>query len=362
MENDLIRKADEILYDLTHRFRILDYINPTNRLEEKEKFLTAWKNGETYQPQFEYKKLPTSLPKIINDLQNLLFDADPVSKMFEETRDKFAALANTLQFRGTEEFSQTVVQVYGVPNPNDATEAKAYLKKNSRSNRPMEAGVRALSEILKNKIREERIDGWEINEDPLCIDLAELDSSHHKIRLQTGMLFTKKAMRRLRSRLIHVQLYRCLNGERQPYKMFGVGLAGSYASDEALAMDHEEKFSLLDPETARYYVGKRLACALALRHSFRGVFSRLENYFDLETAYGLTESVKRGLVDTAQTGAWIRDHACFIEQKKISNLSTDDLQVLYTGRFPVHHLNTVKEMIAKEWLLPPAFLPKTFSN
>ncbi|MCB0307787.1 MAG: DUF1704 domain-containing protein [Bdellovibrionales bacterium] len=358
MPSELIRKADDTLYEHLYRFRIFDYLNPLNRLEEKDKFLTAWRNGETYHPVFEYKKLPASLGKIETSLKNLKFDQSALAKLYESTRDEYLSVIGLLRVRGKENFGEKVTEVYGAPKIDAIEKNQDIFKKESRFQRPLEIGIKALSETLRNKIREERIEGWEITEDPLCVDFAEADVSHHKIRLQTGLLISKKDMRRLRYRLIQVHLYRAQNGERQTYKIFGIGTAGAWATEEALAMNFEKTLSLADTDMIRVYAGKFWACALAPVHSFYGVFSKLETEFDLETAYTLTESVKRGLANTVQTGGWTRDHTCFIEQKKISNLSKEDLRLLYTGRISLQQLDLVRHMISKEELISPAFLPR----
>ena len=353
------RALDEALYDAIHRFRPFDHLHPVNRSEEKEKFLLSWKNGEHYQPQFEYPSLPTSLHQAQKKLEAMDFGGAAYSRVLGHTRDEFLDLIRLVSERATDEFADLAVRTFGHPDAALVAEAKRMLKKDTFFRRPIEVGVKALAESLRLKIREERIDGWEITEDPLCIDMAEVDAAHHKIRLPSGLLLSKKGMRRLRYRLVQVHLYRALNGERQPLKMLRVGLDGSWAQEEALARAHEIKMGFDDQVLAHFYAGKLWACALAMRHSFYGVFSRLENFFDLETAYNLTESVKRGLLNTAQPGGWIREHTCFLEQKKISNLNTEDTELLYLGRISVHHLALIKELISTQALIPPAFLPKS---
>lgn len=352
------RSLDEALYDVVHRFRAFDHLHPINRLEEKEKFLLAWKNGEHYQPQYEYPNLPVHLDQTIRRLGGMEFPTTPYGRVLGHARDEYLDLFRLVSERATDEFANLTAKTFGAPNPDLVAEAKGVVKKDTFQRRPIEVGVKALSETLRLKLREERIEGWEIAEDPLCVDTAEVDPVHHKIRLPTGLLLSKKGMRRLRYRLIQVHLYRALNGERQPLRMFRTGLDGSWAQEEALAMDHEQRMGFGDSALKHLYAGKLWACALALKHSFYGVFSRLENHFDLETAYNLAEAVKRGLVNTAQPGGWIREHTCFLEQKKISHLNTEDVELLYLGRISVHHLPLAKEMISHDVLIPPAFLPK----
>lgn len=354
----LLRKTDELLYENFHRFRIEDYLNPINRLEEKDKFMSAWTKGETYHPTFEYKPLPSKLAAMSAALDQLEFDESPASKMYQTTAEDFRFQIELLKLRGTHDFTALLLDQCGAPSPELLDYIKLTFKKDSRAKRPPEVGIKALCESIRNDLREDRIEGWEISEDPHCVDLTELDVFHRKIRLQPGMIISKKTMRRLRYRLIQVLLYRVLNGERQSYKMFRVGFHRSWITDQALVLHFENAGLFSDAETLRLQAGKYWATSLAMHHSFYGVFSKLENHFDAETAYSLTESVKRGLVHTSETGGWIRDHTCFLEQKKISQLNVEDLNWLYTGRVSVDHLNIVKDMVSNEELLVPAFLPK----
>lgn len=358
MNDSLIRKADDALYHHFHRFRLQDYLNPINRFEEKEAFLKAWKNGEHYQPVFEYVPLPEKYETALLELEKLDLGESPLAAVYESTLFQYADDIRLIKARGKEDFTGIILEKYGLPDRDLLADAAKMLKKDTSSSKNMEVGVKALAENLRDKLREERVEGWEMAEDPQCVDVYEVDPAYHKIRLQSGMIVSKKNMKRLRFRLVQVHLYRALNGGRQPYKLFGMGLHQSWTTEEALAMYLEQKEGLLDVEMQRFYLGKLLATSLAIHHSFYGVFSRLETHFDLDTAYTLTESVKRGLVEAAGTGGFVRDHACFLQQKKISQLGTDDLNWLYTGRISVHHLNLVKDMVSQNELLQAAFLPK----
>lgn len=358
---DNIRKADDTFYEIFHDFRLFHYINPVNHREEREKFFTEWDKGASYQPVFDYNPLPATVGQWKKRLASLTFGATPLETCFDATRREYLLRLELAESRGTPRITEKALKLYGTPGPDLAREAEGLLTVYSpKEETQSHVGVKALAIEIREKLREDRIEGWDVVEDPLVITFAEADWAHHKIRLLPGIIISGDMLKRLLHHTVEVHVYRTANGERQPFKAFAIGLDGSIETEEGIAAVLEERSGLLVPSVQRRLAGRVLAAFATPKESFFDIFRSLVKFFPPEEAYTITVCSKRGLRDTKEPGGYVRDHIYLKGKKKVQNLGADDLHLLYTGKISVHHLPLVKEMLANKKLFDPAFLPSAF--
>ncbi|MFH1263473.1 MAG: tyrosine/phenylalanine carboxypeptidase domain-containing protein [Pseudomonadota bacterium] len=355
---DTIQKADHTFFEILHDFRLFHYLNPVNSREEREKFLAAWEDGKTYQPVFEYNPLPATLPGSKKRLADLTFGTTALEVCFDRVRAEYLLRLELAESRGTPAITLKAMQLYGTPNDAVVKEAIRLLDSVPAADEPTTTvGVKALATEIREKLRADRIEGWDVVEDPLTITFAEADSAHHKVRLLPGIVISGKMLDRLLHHVVEVHVYRAANGERQPLRAFSLGLDGYIETEEGLALVLEERLGLLIPPIQRRLAGRMLAAALAPKHSFFDMFRRLVKFFSPEEAYTITVLSKRGLRETHEPGGYVRDHIYSSGTKKIKDLTADEIHLLYTGRIAVHHLPLVKELMKNKKLVDPAFLP-----
>jgi hypothetical protein len=218
-------------------------------------------------------------------------------------------------------------------------------------------GIKALAKATRDRIRDAQIDGWDVVEDPIIMTLVETDWTERKIRLRPGLIMAREMIDRLLHHIVEVHLYRALNGQRQPYRAFVIGLDQFAETEEGLAVELEDRVGLLTPSVRRLYGARVVATHLATQKSFFDIFRRLVEFFPPDDAYTLTGRCKRGLTNTAEPGGLLRDHIYLKGKKQIKNLTPPELRVLYTGKIAIHHIPLVQEMISKHQLMEPAFLP-----
>jgi hypothetical protein len=280
---------------------------------------------------------------------------------FERARREYLLRLSAAESCGSPRITESSMALYGAPDEGLVGEARTLLtpKPRPQEESASHVGVKALAIELRDKLRHDRIEGWDVVEDPSVITFAEADWAHHKIRLLPGIVITGEMLARLLHHTVEVHVYRAANGERQPLKAFAMGLDGYIETEEGIAMVLEERQGYSHPAVRRRLAGRVLAADAARRDSFFDIFESLVKFFPAEEAYALTACSKRGLRNTQEPGGYVRDHIYLRGKKKVEGLSSEDLLLLYTGRISVTHLPLVKEMIANHQLVDPAFLPST---
>ncbi len=356
---DKVRKTDETLYEIFREFRLFHYINPANHAEERETFLERWEYRKAYHPKYEYNLLPSTIPRWRKRMENIDLGDTPLEKTYRATADELMTLLDLAEARGTPEITSESLLVYTPPTPEVLEEAWVTLRKGAaREEGARDTGVKGVIERLRERLRGHRVDGWDVIEDPTCVSLAEVDSAHHKIRIQSGILVSDRAIDRLAHHLVDVHVFRTINGERQPLKAFAVGLHHHFATEEGLAVKMEELLGLLTPSLRRKYAARAIVAAMATEKSFFDIVSELVKFFDVEEAFTLAERSKRGLADTSQPGGFIQDHVFLQGKKKVDPLSNDDLRMLFVGKISVEQLPLIQELIDQHQLVDAAFLPE----
>jgi uncharacterized protein (TIGR02421 family) len=358
---DRIRLADDVIFEIFHDFNFFDHVNPINGDVERETFLAAFSERKQYQPQFEYRPPPRDLAESKSRLLALDFGPEALDLCYEKSRRELVAILDAVQAVGSAGITTASMRLYGSPSQELIKEARQMAHEGKRASKEVrDVGVRGLAERFRERLREDQVDGWDVAEDPNGVMLAATDAAHHKIRLKSGSILSTGMVNRLLHHQIGVHVYRSMNGERQPYRLFAVGMDGFLGTEEGLALELEDRMRLMTPDVRRRYAGRVLASSLAPAQNFFDMFRALVEFFPVEEAFTLVQRSKRGISDTSQPGGFIFDHIYLAGRNEVKALSVMDLRLLYTGRVAVHHLPLVRELMEQKKILAPAFLPSVF--
>lgn len=358
----LIEVADQAFYEIFHDFNFLDYMNPINSFQEAERFFEAWGAKKEYNPQYEYRPIPRKIKVWKDRLQTFSFGTTLLDEVYQAARGEFLTILSLVESRGTSAVTEFSVQLFGTPSEGLLTQAKRDLKtgRNIEWLEPQSMGVKGLAEKIRERLREDQIEGWDVMEDKDATVLALVDSSKRKIRLQTGSLFTRTMVKRLLHHEVGIHVYRAVNGAQQPYKLFALGFPKYLITEEGLALELEDRMHLQTPQVKKRYAGRVLAASLAPQYSFFDIFKRLREFFPDEDAFALAQRSKRGLKDTSQPGGFIQDHIYLLGKNLVHGLTKSDYRLLFTGKVGVDHLSLVKGMMENELLVEPSLLPGVF--
>jgi len=158
-------------------------------------------------------------------------------------------------------------------------------------------------------------------------------------------MFSEQRLNMLIVHEIETHVLTAENGNLQPYKIFGRGLAGYLETQEGLAVRNQSILCDKDMEKNYWPALSVLAVNEAFNMSFRGVFDFVCSMgFSVDRAFRVAVKVKRGLEDTAIKGAFTKDYLYFKGFKAVKEFESTggDVKDLYIGKFNLKDLDVVK--------------------
>lgn len=343
--------ADRILADVSRTIHLLAFLNPTNLHEEEQAFLAS----PNYEPKFSYRSGVRS-EALRSRLQAInITERTPLGDLFRDVKEFLLKEVQLLENLGKDNF--TDIQLYGTPSRDLVHQARGILERIPRQPpAPYPYTATQLKAVFEKELAAYGFAGWNISIKHTVARVAVSPSKRIMVIRDTGK-FSANDIKSLLAHEIGVHVLRAMNGYRQHYEIFGSDcIPGYLATEEGLAVVHEQKAGCLDNNRLRRYAGRVIATANALKGGFRDVFNELSKYFMPKEAFAHTVRVKRGLSDTSQTGGFIKDHV-YLQGK----LALDDfvahggkLTPLYAGKIGLEHIGLVEQEIIQ----PPVWLPR----
>ncbi|MBN1275837.1 DUF1704 domain-containing protein [Candidatus Woesearchaeota archaeon] len=342
----LVRSA-AILSDESH-------LNPANTAEEKKKFF----DDHSYEPRFTYRELDADTDALRKGLERTLQqpqdDDGRLSQLMQGRARELMRWLDLLLARGSEEFTQRSIELFGTPDKSLLAEAERLVE----SAQPREEEERTISaEEAKERLQEaldELGPGWRAVIDEQLIAEAHVNPQLQLLRVRAGTTFTPAALRQLIVHEVGVHARRSTNASRQPNPIFTAGTAGYLETEEGLALFHEEEEGCLDGGRQRQVAARVIAVAHAQRHGFAETYRKARSILnDDEDAFKLTVRVKRGLGDTSKPGGLTKDLLYLKGYLRVKELSPEDRKLLYTGKVSYHHLPLIKELVRERKAIIP---------
>ena len=151
-----------------------------------------------------------------------------------------------------------------------------------------------------------------------------------------------------------------LNAAEQPLKIFKLGLPGNTETQEGLAILSEYLSGNLTLSRVQTLAHRVLTVhMLVKKYDFTKTFKILRDTCGLsrEDAFSLTLRVYRG-------GGFTKDYLYFTGFRKLLQLyrSGTDLQPLFIGKTSIAFFDTLKEMIDREMVSKPVYLPQSMNS
>ncbi|MEM7538383.1 MAG: tyrosine/phenylalanine carboxypeptidase domain-containing protein [Chloroflexota bacterium] len=338
------------------------YTSPGNRLEEKGTFLSAWRRGSVYNPQFEY-----ALPSIgwTSALESFLSTFKPQNQwahtLYQDASHRLARL-HSLWERNPAEITNISIDRYGPVK--DALVQDAYqLLNQTVETRVSDATITATEAavFLRQALAEADLHEWQVVVSVRMSARMSVRSISQKVNIQADAMFNQQQLNRLLVHEIGTHVFRYMNGTVNPLRMLRMGLVDYLTTEEGLATYHEQQYGLSDPETQRRYALRVIAAHLSLNHSFYEVFAHLCSYTDEESAFAIVTRAKRGMMDTSQSGAHVKDKVYFEGLQAVSaHLSEypNDYALLMCGKVSLRMLPDLRELKEVGVIFTPCYLPE----
>lgn len=353
-----LRHVDETLFELLKRFRAKDFLIPINREKERATFFEAIRKKQIYNPIFEYKKNDEQINKIKTSLANLKLGNNPLENVYQEFIQEKLMQLEMLETRSSKLFSVFSQNIFDIPSDELVQESFAILKKyKSEEETGVFFGIKHLSEKIRARLAADHIEGWGTLESNENVWIAEVDQITKKILLEQGIIINQDLIEHLIRRCIEVSIFRAKNAERQPLRLFELGLSGYEETELGLSLEMSIGFGLFHPKFLIHAARGVIASHYAHSYSFYETFQQLNKFLPEDLAYEFCEKVKTGLVDTKEAGGLICEHLSLQGRKKIQMLSNHDLYCLYVGNVSSDHLPLIQDLIDQNILFEPAFIP-----
>jgi len=339
------------------------YTSPVNWLAEREKLISFWVNGSAYNPQFQYDSPPSNWTM---ELETYLQANRPESyweqKLFEDAQQRLARF-RSIETHDPKQVTELSIERYGaIPDAliNSAYELLDETNEQNKNDQHEPISAPEAARILSDALNKIGLARWNVVVEPRMAAKMNVRGAEQKINIQAGAFFSESQLARLLVHEIGTHVFRYVNGQANPLQILRLGLLDYLATEEGLATYHEERYGLLDLKTKRKYALRVIAAFLSLKDSFYEVFTHLTQFTDPEEAFTIVTRVKRGIVDTSQAGADIKDKVYFEGLRKVSehlNKFPDDYPLLMSGKISLQMLPHVRELRQAGLICEPRYLP-----
>lgn len=356
-------ELDRFFHKINSKIHFL-LINPTCTDREKKRFM----NAEHYNPVLSYPK-PVDYSDVKKQIAEIKIGDDPLGIIFEQKRDRMLKMISLIESRGTEDFTQHSIALYGKPSVSLVEKALELLKiipQNQELNVSSEQAMNFLNRTLSHlKFN------WDVKLKNMPATAAVIPSKK-TLYLKRNLRFSEKFLRRLVVHEIGTHVFREENAIKQPLRLFSE-FPDYLMTEEGLAVVNEEMNGSLNDSLLRNYAGRVIAVDFALRKSFLETFMELSRYFDAESAWKITLRAKRGIKNTSLPGGCTKDYLYLEGYYQVKNYLANggSLHDLYIGKIGLEHIPILKDVEGiKPHILPnfdalnliPVIEKKTFLN
>lgn len=310
-------------------------VTPANIGEEKEKFFSALNKGEVYNPKFTYKYTRTlmDVEKLEEAFQYAPKDAI-ISQKYRSHFEKEKQWITTFMQRNEGNFPQLMAKLYPLPSKEYQLLAHQLLSDNgiteTSDNDELISAAEALV-IFEKTLKDAGYSGWQVVLKPIGAK-AMVSSLRKELTIREGHYFKISEIERLKVHEIHTHIRRFENGTKQPYALFRYGFPDYLETEEGLAIYNEEVNKVLTALDLKKYALRVMACVWADNGSLYDVYSKLREFTTENDSWEIAMRVKRGLIDTSNTGGFYKDQLYFIGYHKVRKLTPEIREKLWIGK------------------------------
>lgn len=353
MEDKIFSELDAKIYAFDKKFDILKHILPQNLTEENKKFLEKYNNGIKYNPIYVYNEIDIeSLEEYNKYFQNVTIPDSLIGKIYKEYVSYIIDKIKFIRGIGNSYLvTENSIKLYGRPNKDLVNSAKEVLERGqlskTSSNKFYNASV--LKEAFVKRLLENNIENYEVLLTDKIVSKVNIDYVNQKVYINENVLFSEADIKRLVVHEIDTHVKRVENGRKQKYKIFTYGFPKSLETEEGLAIFNEVKENVVDEEMYRVYAARIVAVDMAINSSFYDIFEYLLKYIDQNEALIIVSEVKRGISNTLEKGAFVKEAIYFSGYNRIKNeLKNSDLSVLYCGLIGIDDITNIKKLESQE--------------
>ena len=353
-------KLDKELTDIEASFNLLMLVAPVNINQIKDTF---FESGFNKVLDYHYRLLPVDPDRLKRKLFNLRIDEidDPaLAYLYSEKREELDKQLSMLKERGTRNFFYSSIRLFHGVEKDLKKEAEDILSILPEEQQPDPSDLIDAPEFKKMVQKEfqffQNQDADFHSQVHIKKDLNIMMVSQGEFYLPKNYQLTHKEADALLQHEIGTHVLTYYNGSKQPLTQMKAGLADYDTLQEGLAVMAEYLCGSLTPNRLRTLAGRVIAGdALVQGLDFKEMFDLLKN------TYGFSKYRAFNIVSRMfQGGGFLKDIIYlkgFVQLRHYLN-SGGDLELLLAGKFALHHVNIIRELIDREVLISPILKPR----
>ncbi|AXT20121.1 DUF1704 domain-containing protein [Flavobacteriaceae bacterium AU392] len=347
-------KIDEVVDGLVKKIELLNYVNPINIEEEKQRFFSS---KYLTDPIFKYPVLDFDR---FNLLRNLF--AQPIEKiedlqirqLYEDIIYSYSGLIQAIGCIGANKnFYYNCLRSYGTPTEKDVENARFILhfeeEEDSEPHFLPKYTSGEASRFFKDYSKQYDFDYAIVESDKMSA-IAMVLNNIKTLVLNKNYAYSDNEVKVLANHEIGVHMVTTMNGIEHPLKVFSHGFPNNEETQEGLAVFAEYMSNNLTIKRLKELAYRVIAVdSLAKGYSFSKTFRMLHNQYDLdrEKAFYITVRVHRG-------GGFTKDYLYLTGLKKVYDYyqAGKDLSILLTGKVTIDYADDITYLINKGLAVP----------
>jgi uncharacterized protein (TIGR02421 family) len=351
---------DRELADTAASIRFLLDVTPVNLIEARHRFRS---DGAT--PEFVYGPLADDPVVTKTRLEAIEIDSvedDALGRILTAKRRELELQLQMLRCRGSEQFLELSLQLYGPVSPALLGEAEALLAQVPPPERESEGGIDATAFA---RLADAELDFYRAVHTDLAAHVEVRDDSSGVMVSNGDLLIAPTAVipaRRVHALLQHeigTHIVTHVNGSCQPLRLLGAGLAGYDETQEGLAVLAEYLAGGLTARRMRQLAARVVAVhQMCAGESFPAVHRNLvESGVSRREAFTITMRVFRsgGLTKDAVYLRGLRDVVAYVG-------AGGDLHVFWLGKMALGDVPSIVALRERGVLVDPVLVPRYLAD
>lgn len=362
--NSTLFQIDQRIDELVKKIELLNYVNPTNIAEEKQKFFNSKYLSD---PKFSYPERDFDKFKLHKEFFKLAVNAiedEVLRDFYEDIIYFYSGLIQCIETIGKgKRFYYNSLRSFGTPTENDVDNAKFILHfesedEDSEMFRPQYTS--AASEVFFKEYSKKYSFKYGIKHSSAMGAIAMVSNSAQALILNENHTFSDNEINVLTHHEIGVHMVTTMNGMLHPLRIFSHGFPNNEETQEGLAVFSEYMSGNLTIKRLKELAYRVLAVdSLAKGYSFSRTFRLLHNGYDLDrdTAFHISLRAHRG-------GGFTKDYLYLSGLKKIYNYYKEgkDLGILLAGKVSLEFADDIQYMIKHNYAVPSKHITEAYTE
>lgn len=334
--NKKIKDVDEKLFNIVKKINYIDFFNPINLKDEKEKFFNKIKNKEKYNPVFKYRTITKKQKECLEEQRKKIkidFEQnDELKKIFNYHKKTLKNRIDLVYEIGNDE------KIFNICKKNFGSFKKKDIEFVFKNIKKVDKFIlESKDKISKGELIEQaesflfnhNIKNWKI-EFRKEGGAASVDSSKKIIFFKENSEYDANFINVIFYHEILGHIKQSENALKIGLKIFETGFGYYEKVHEGWALWNEKKVNEKVLERIIVYY---MATFIASKKNFYDTYIEMLKYLDPENSFLITARVKRGISNTSREGSFLKDKSYLEGYLILDKMNCSDIKKIKMGIF-----------------------------